>query len=283
MRNVLIISFVFLVLAISLQAQKPQEFVALSWNIRLDTPYDGANAWAYRKEGFCNHLKAVDADVYGFQEVLHNQLLDLKACLNGYNFVGVGRTDGKTAGEYSPLFYRAERFDCIESGTKWLSPAPDQPGSVGWDAALERIVTYARLVDRLSGDTLMVMNTHFDHVGQKAREQSALLLMSFWQQLAGKGPAVIMGDINSDIQNPAYQVFMGAGLEDARQVAGQQEAMQATYTGFDDDPANDALIDFIFHSAHYCALAYQVQPVNHGGSYLSDHLPVVARMKRIAK
>ncbi|HMM11846.1 MAG TPA: endonuclease/exonuclease/phosphatase family protein [Bacteroidales bacterium] len=250
----------------------------MSWNIRLDTPHDGANAWQNRRPDFCAHLRDERADIMGFQEVLHNQLLDLQSCLEGYTYIGVGRSDGKTGGEHSPIFFREDRFGLIKSGTNWLSETPDVPGSVGWDAALERIVSWAMLNDFASGDTILVMNTHFDHVGQRAREQSADFIVKLSAGLAKGKPVVMMGDLNATPDNHAYGRFVDAGMIDARNAASSYWADKPTYTGFDENPDNDALIDYILHSPHFRVIEYQVQQVNRNGQYLSDHLPVMARM-----
>lgn len=278
MRKEYVFSLLWLMLPVLVFGQESATNTIMTWNIRLDTPNDGDNAWKHRKSGFCAQLSEENADIIGFQEVLHNQLIDLQDCLSGYSYVGVGRADGKQGGEYSPVFYKSDRFVLIESGTTWLSNTPNVPGSVGWDAALERIVSWAKLGDKNTGDTMVVMNTHFDHVGQKARENSAILMLELAERLAPGSPLIILGDLNADPENPAYKRFISAGLIDARIVATGFEGQRATYTGFDDDPMNDALIDFILHSPHFETIDYVVRPVNNGNQYLSDHLPVVARL-----
>lgn len=278
MRKEYVFSFLWLMLPVLVFGQESVTNTIMTWNIRLDTPNDGDNAWKHRKSGFCAQLSEENADIIGFQEVLHNQLIDLQDCLSGYSYVGVGRADGKQGGEYSPVFFKRDRFTLIGSGTTWLSNTPDIPGSVGWDAALERIVSWAKLADKKTGDTMVVMNTHFDHVGQKARENSAILMLDLAEKLAPGYPLIIMGDLNADPDNPAYKRFISAGLIDARIVATGFEGQRATYTGFDNDPMNDALIDFILHSPHFETIDYVVRPLNNGGQFLSDHLPVVARL-----
>lgn len=278
MRKEYVFSLLWLMLPVMIFGQEWATNTIMTWNIRLDTPNDGDNAWKYRKSGFCAHLSEESADIVGFQEVLHNQLIDLQDCLSDYSHVGVGRADGKQGGEYSPVFFKRDRFTLIESGTTWLSNTPNIPGSVGWDAALERIVSWAKLADMKTGDTVVVMNTHFDHVGQKARENSAILMLELTEKLAPGSPLIIMGDLNADPDNPAYKRFISAGLIDARIVAAGFEGQRPTYTGFDNDPMNDALIDFILHTPHFETIDYVVRPVNNGNQYLSDHLPVVAKL-----
>ena len=152
----------------------------LNWatfNVRYDNPGDSLNNWKNRKDRVAAFVKEQKLDIVGMQEVLHNQLEDLKERLPEYAEVGVGRKDGKTRGEYSPLFFRKDRFELLDSNTFWLSQYPDSVGFIGWDGACCRIATWAKLRDRQSGKVFMAVNTHFDHVGTQARTQSALLII----------------------------------------------------------------------------------------------------------
>ena len=122
--------------------QSPQPTSEITWstfNIRYDNPYDSLNSWTYRKDTVANFIKAQNLDIVGMQEVLHHQLEDLKARLPEYAEVGVGREDGKTQGEYAPLFYKKDRFELLDNNTFWLSQYPDSVGFIGWDGACTRI------------------------------------------------------------------------------------------------------------------------------------------------
>ena len=109
--------------------------------MRYDNPGDSLNNWQYRKDTVCQYILDKKMDIIGMQEVLHNQLEDLKAGLPNYAAIGVGRDDGKEKGEYSPLFYRADKYEVLESNTFWLSQYPDSVGFIGWDGACTRIAT----------------------------------------------------------------------------------------------------------------------------------------------
>ena len=150
----------------------------MTFNVRYDNPDDSLNNWNYRKDRVANAIRFYDADIVGTQEVLHNQMEDLRQRLPGYESIGVGREDGKEAGEYSALWYRADRFTAKESGWFWLSETPEVAGSKGWDGACERIATWAKLQDKLTGKELFVMNTHLDHVGVAARREGVKLVSS---------------------------------------------------------------------------------------------------------
>lgn len=170
-------------------------FKALSWNIRLDTPNDAELAWPHRAGKVINQLQQQAPDIIGLQEVMVHQLVRLESALPGYQRIGVGRDDGKNAGEFSPLLIRRDRFVILDSGTFWFHPswAPEaiQTGALhkgneevghglishgligkpGWDAALPRICSWALLKDKHSGKALRVLNLHLDHQGAEARRE----------------------------------------------------------------------------------------------------------------
>lgn len=75
--------------------QQPTEVTWGTFNIRYDNPGDSLNNWQYRKDNVAQFIKSQDIDIVGMQEVLHNQLEDLKSRLPEYAEVGVGREDGK--------------------------------------------------------------------------------------------------------------------------------------------------------------------------------------------
>lgn len=167
---------------------------AMTFNIRLDTAADGPNAWPHRQDMVADLIRYEAPDVVGLQEVLLHQKEMLEGALADYSFVGVGRDDGAETGEFSPLGWRTDRFDLVDSGTFWLSPTPELPGK-GWDAAYPRIATWAMLRDRGSGQLIRVLNTHFDHVGFRAKLESAAALA----QWVGREnmPTIVLGDFNS--------------------------------------------------------------------------------------
>lgn len=182
-----------------------------TFNIRLQNDGDekAGVGWSVRKDRVADYIKKNHIEVIGMQEVLHPQLEDLLERLPEYDYVGVGRTDGATKGEYSPVFFLKDKFEVLEKGNFWLSETPDVPGSKGWDAALERIASYAKLKDKATGKIFMAVNTHFDHVGVVARRESAKLIMRKIQQIVGDRPAVVTGDFNVTEDDEAYKTMVG--------------------------------------------------------------------------
>ena len=197
-------------------------FKALSWNIRLDTPNDAELAWPHRAGKVISQLQQHQPDIIGLQEVMWHQLVRLESALPGYQRIGVGRDDGKNAGEFSPLLIRSDRFVIQDNGTFWFHPSwepetaePGQAlasleqagselidheliGKPGWDAALPRICSWALLQDKQSGKALRVLNLHLDHQGAEARRESIKQIAAkirHWQQNSG-APVIVMGDFN---------------------------------------------------------------------------------------
>src|SRR5687768_13070113 len=189
------------------QSSDSRALRVMTFNIRYDEPRDGDNAWANRKTKVAGVIRFHKADVVGVQEALLTQLRDLEQLLPDFAWCGVGRTDGKEAGEYSAIMYRRSRFQLLETKTFWLSETPETAGSKGWDAALPRIVTWAKFSDRVSKKTFFHFNTHFDHRGENARTESASLILRKIGEIAGKHPFILTGDLNVREDTDAYRTL----------------------------------------------------------------------------
>lgn len=253
---------------------------AMTYNIRLGTDADGANAWPNRRAAVSALLRFYAPDIAGLQEVRLHQLEALKSDLPGYHFLGVGRDDGVTAGEFSSLALREERFRLIESGQFWLSQTPTLP-SRGFDAAFPRLVTWAHLEDRRSGAAIFALNTHFDHVGVQARHESAKMIRAF--VLANRRPCesvLLVGDFNSPPDDEPYRVIVAPGegaLADARTASlSPPFGPKGTFNGFDIFSADAAPIDYIFVDGLSRVARHGVITQHDEGRLPSDHYPVIA-------
>lgn len=255
-----------------------QTVTVMSYNIRLDTKADGVNQWGNRIEKVSDLIKKYNPDLLGVQEALHNQMMDLQKNLPDYQFVGVGRDDGKEKGEYSAIFYKKDKFDVLKQNTFWLSETPTVPGSKSWDAAITRIVTFATLKEKSSGKSFIYANTHFDHIGKEARKNSANtikhLLLDFMKDYKDI-PAIVSGDFNSEPTADPY-LNMINGKELALADARPATDLTGTFCGFEVDKIECRTIDYIFHSAQWKASNYKVIQDHDGKFYPSDHLPVIA-------
>jgi len=250
------------------------DFTAMSFNVRYDNPDDGPSAWPHRAEWVANEIAKVD--LVGVQEALVHQVDQLATQLSGYEWVGVGRDDGKEAGEFAPIFYKAEVFELLDTVTFWLSETPDVPGSRGWDAALPRIATAAYLSVRETGDRFWVINTHFDHRGNQARLESAKLLSSHARIFTEDAPVLMLGDFNTTPETEVYATLTADPIQDARTVSNNPpEGPVGTFSGFlERETPPQRRIDYVFVSSGWVVQSYEAVVAVSEGRYVSDHLPV---------
>lgn len=256
----------------------------MTFNIRYDEPADGDNAWPHRRDAAAATIAVHDADIAGLQEALVNQVRDLETRLPDYDWVGVGRDDGREAGEFSPVFFRKDRFRLVEASAFWLSDDPERPGLKGWDAACPRVVTRARLEERRTGRSITVFNTHFDHVGVRAREESARLVRARAGAAAPDGAVVLVGDFNSGRDDAPCRILLeGDGdalLRDARALSREAPfGPPFTFNGFRPGPGAALAIDHIFVGPGIEVLRWGVLPGKRAGRFVSDHHPVLAELR----
>lgn len=256
----------------------------MTFNIRYDNPEDSLNNWAYRKDLVANAIRFYEADIVGSQEVLHNQLEDLKQRLPEYEVIGVGREDGKEQGEYSALWYRKDRFSVMESGWFWLSETPEVAGSKGWDGACERIATWAKLQDKIAGKAYFILNTHLDHVGVAARREGVKLVLDKVQELGGDLPVVVTGDFNAEPESDVIKQVTNPAdpehLTDARTVAKLVYGPDWTFHDFGSIPYDRrSRIDFIFVKNGLKVERYGILAETENEAFLSDHAPVLVSVK----
>jgi endonuclease/exonuclease/phosphatase family metal-dependent hydrolase len=177
----------------------------MTYNVRYDNPEDGDHGWDHRRSAVADTIRFRDPDLLGLQEPLTHQLTYLREQLPDFEFVGAARMDGGDEGEFSPIGYRPDRFECLDSSTFWLSPTPDEAGSTGWDARYPRIVTWARLRDRASDTVFVHANTHFSHDGPEARRESAQLVRERIDAITDAEPLLLTGDFNAIAGEPGYE------------------------------------------------------------------------------
>ena len=255
-----------------------QEISVMSYNIKYANENDGINSWSNRKEFITNQMKFYEPDIFGVQEAVHEQMIHFKENLSGYDFVGVGREDGKQKGEYSAIFYKTGDFKVLEADTFWLSQTPDKV-STGWDAALPRISTYALMQEQTSGRKFWFFNTHFDHVGVEARKNSVKLILQKIAEINTEGlPVFLTGDFNLEPDSEPIQLVMKE-LKDSREVAEITFGNEGTFNGYHWDETPARRIDFIFVSEGISVKKYAVLTDSKEKRYASDHFPVMVILK----
>lgn len=251
-------------------------FNVATYNLRYDNPGDGANGWPQRRERVKALIRFHGFDVFGTQEGLINQIRDLAAS-GEYAYVGVGRDDGRQAGEHSAIFYRKDRFTLQQHGDFWLSPTPERP-SLGWDAqCCKRIASWAQLADARTGKRFYVFSVHFDHQGVVARQESAKLMVRRIREIAGDHPVICLGDFNSTPDTEQIATMRRA-LDDARQISETAPyGPVATFNGFQWDVVPRDRIDYVFVSRQVRVLKYGALSDSADRRYPSDHFPVLVR------
>jgi endonuclease/exonuclease/phosphatase family metal-dependent hydrolase len=269
---------IILALFIGFANVQGQDISVLTYNIKWDNTNDTVNNWNDRKEAMVSLLKHYQPGIIGMQEVVHGQLNYLVANLPNFASVGVGREDGKEKGEYSPILYDTELLKSLESATYWLSDTPDKI-SVGWDAALERICTYALFEDLKTKKQFWVFNTHFDHIGVLAREKSAALIVSKIKELNTENlPVVLMGDLNlKPDENPIQ--FLKKELVDGQSITQKTfYGPTGTFNGFEHDRNLTDRIDYIFVQNFAIESYIHIDDRMENNKHISDHLPVFAKL-----
>ena len=267
-------------------SEEARHIRVMTFNIRYDEPRDKENAWPNRKELVASMIRFHHADLVGVQEALARQMSDLEKLLPEYAWVGVGRDDGKAGGEFSAIMYRKARFSRLDSSTFWLSETPDVP-SKGWDADYPRVVTWIKIKDTSTGKLFFHFNTHFDHRGVRAREESARLLLKRIKTIAGQLPVVVTGDFNLNESAIGYQILTGKTVEkevrseslrDARYLS--QHGHHGPTSTFNEFKAlvPEMKIDYVLVKGAVRVMQHGALSDTWDGRFPSDHLPVLAEI-----
>jgi len=247
-----------------------------TFNLRMDTENDGMNAWKHRKDLVNGLLRFHDFDIFGTQEGFKHQLDDICAA-GDYVYTGHGRDDGEDAGEHSAIIYKKDRFDLLEKGDFWYSETPDVPGK-GWDATCcNRICSWGKFRDKVSGKEFYFFNSHYDHQGKVARRESSKLLLSRIKSIAKGYPAFSTGDYNATPDDEPMQYLLNDGLLRDSYIITKQPpyGTEGTFSGYRLDAKLDHRIDFILVTEDVTILKYGVLNECPYNKFPSDHFPVL--------
>jgi predicted alpha-1,2-mannosidase len=279
-----ILKLIILLSAVAVVSAVAQPLYVGSYNIRYENGDDNknGNGWTKRCPVVCDQLNFEHPDIFGAQEVLESQLKDMLQRLDGYDYIGVGRDDGKTKGEYAAIFYDKQKLRLVDNGHFWLSETPDKP-SLGWDAACIRICTWGKFEDITTGLRFYFLNLHMDHVGVVARREAAKLVMERIGQMTGdETPVVLTGDLNVDQNDEIYGIFTRSGrLADCYTTARLRFAENGTFNAYHQERKTDSRIDHIFVSPQFKVDRYGVLTNTYWADQRrlpSDHYPVFVRL-----
>lgn len=277
-----VLCFLLLPVLLHTIAYPQQQIKVMSYNIRLDVASDGDNRWDARKDKVAGLMSYYEADFIGSQEVQHHQLQYLLSQLTKYNYIGVGRDDGKEAGEYSCIFYNKEKFEVIQQSTFWLSQTPDSV-SMGWDAAYMRVCTYGLFKIKKTGKLLWVFNTHLDNEGATARLEGIKLITERILKLNKEKnyPVILSGDFNS-LPEDAPVKYAGNLLQNTRSISKEKPYGPAdTWEAFEFNKKPDGCIDYIFVSKdkRWAVKKFATITDSYDMKYPSDHFPILATIE----
>lgn len=224
------------------------EFNVATYNLRQLNEDDSAegNGWERRCPVLAGLIRFHEFNIFGTQEGFKSQLEDLKAQLPGYDYIGVAREDGKEEGEHSAIFYDTDMFELLDHGDFWLSETPDRPG-LGWDAACVRICSWGKFRHKATGKEFQFYNLHLDHVGEKARVESVLLVQKKMKEIGMDMPTFLTGDFNVDQTHDMYGVLSSSDfLSDSFKTADFVYALNGTFNDYETDGFTESRIDHIF-------------------------------------
>jgi endonuclease/exonuclease/phosphatase family metal-dependent hydrolase len=274
----LLIVFAFSTTADSFAQKATQEIRVMSYNIRYLNKIDSLNGWQYRKDNVASLVKYHQADLLGVQEAVLQQIGDLTERLPGFKWYGVPRVSG-ASGEYTAIFYRQDKFKLLDSGTFWFSETPYIKESKSWDAMFPRIASWCKFRDKKSGVEFYFFNTHFDHMGEIARQKSSEILSHQIDSIAKNLAVIVTGDFNATPTSVAYKKILEPGkLKDALDISSTPHYGPVnTSSGFSvsDKPIRNR-IDYIFVNKKVKVLQHVTITDQQEARYYSDHLPVLA-------
>ena len=252
----------------------------MSYNIRCGSceKADDPNHWSRRKLLVAQTIRSAQADLVGLQEAEWFQIRDLIALLPQYDWMGVGRDDGADKGEMNAVLVRRAVLTISSSKTFWLSETPERV-SRGWDAALNRTLSLLKLRRQADGREIIFANTHFDHVGQVARRESARLIGATLQREAGGLPVILTGDLNDRPGSVAHslltQVLVDAAVASLTPLSGGD----LTFNGFGSDLQAGNKIDYVLVDGLTQVLTHHILSERFEGPYASDHYALLAEVR----
>ena len=237
---------------------------------------DGENEWQKRIPRVIRAIRSASPDLFCLQEAHQGWMDAVTEYQQTYDFVGVGRDNGKKKGEYAAVFYKKSRFSKLDEGSFWLSEKPEKPGK-GWDADCIRICSWVKLEEKESGKQFVCMNTHLDHIGRLAMLNGASLIAQRAAGIAGGLPVVLTGDFNVTPDSEPYKAILDGGFTDARELAACTDRTK-TYHGYSGSADGISQIDHIFVKGDIKALELRVDRKKYDGRFPSDHFPVIAEL-----
>lgn len=238
-------------------------FVAVHADITIATynvTHGLKNDWPQRKAGVAKVIKQLNADIYGFQEVIeaNDQLKFMETTLAGYKFIGesrnskieglsfmqrlrtiggfivIGSTYFGAQNEYCPIFYNPTKVKLMAHDTFGING----DGS----AYMPRIATVGLFEEIATKKVFYVYNSHLDNKTEESRIMQIKLILDDIAQRCGTTPIVIMGDFNTEITGNMKKVLSDADFTQTRSVAQKIEGSTITHGGTQEFECDHLLI-----------------------------------------
>jgi endonuclease/exonuclease/phosphatase family metal-dependent hydrolase len=253
----------------------------ISFNIRYGTAEDGTNSWDFRKAILFDFIEQEKADFLGLQEAMIFQIEEIIEKNPEYSYIGRTRQADGSSGEATPILYKPEYYELIRHETLWLSETPEVPESKSWDSSLPRIFTWAHFRRKKDDWNLIIYNTHYDHIGEKARFESSKVIVNHIYQHHKDKNIVLLGDFNAPENSDPVQYLTSNDkmpLQDSyRTLHKEKGEKDMTFYGWREHVAGTGRrIDYIFHAGNLKPVEMYVSNYNQANRYPSDHMPVVA-------
>lgn len=254
-------------------------FKVMSFNIRFANDTD-PYIWDERKRVIVNLIQKYQPELIGFQEVTAIQLEFLQGVLKDYHSYGVYR-DESPQSEMSPVFVH-QQFASIElKDTFWLSETPTIAGSKGWDAHLPRVVSWTILTPKEVPDSkILMMNTHFDHIGVDARKQSISLMKAEADRLSTqyKAKTIMTGDFNS-FPDRMEAIMENTAFQSVFDVIAPKEGEHLLTCHQYEEVTVGMPIDYIFVEAPMKIVEASIIRDRDEKVFPSDHYPLIATVE----
>lgn len=263
-----------------------QSMTIASFNMRYsleeNQKKDSINGEDWRRRGpvIASMIRFHEFEIIGTQECLLHQLEDLSKWLPGYKYVGIGREDGKQAGEFSAILYKTDRFELMDKGDFWLSETPEKP-SLGWDATCcNRICSWAYFEDVETNNRFYFFNVHFDHQGVVARKESSKLILTKMAEIAGDNPVILTGDFNGSRDSEWYKTLADSELlTDSFEQASDPYANNGSFNSFGRNTSSNSVIDHVFITKQFRSVKWGILTDTYHGKYPSDHFPIMVKLQ----
>lgn len=245
----------------------------ISYNVRCANDGNG-NDIADRAPRLEKVIKDRDPDLIGFQEVVPTWMDKYLVPAFEAEYDHVIKYRAESNKEATPIFWKREKFELMDSGYFWLSETPDAE-SKGWGASHYRICNWVKLKIKATGKIFLYVNTHFDFSG-KCHVGSAALIATRMKAQGGwtKYPVFFTADCNMTRYEDGYNAMLENGfndinmdLEDLNYKTGGGYHLDG-HTGLQ----NGSPIDYCFYSASMIIpKTYQIIDEQVNGGYASDH------------